>query len=54
MRNVATLSEKGGGVYEGPVQIQMGGTWQVTLLAAKNGQTIGQKQISVTAEGGTQ
>jgi len=54
MRNVATLSEKGGGVYEGPVQIQMGGTWQVTLLATKNGQTIGQKQISVTAEGGTQ
>jgi Barrel-sandwich domain of CusB or HlyD membrane-fusion/YtkA-like len=54
MRNVATLSEKGGGVYEGPVQIQMGGTWQVTLLATKNGQTVGQKQISVTAEGGTQ
>ena len=54
MRNVATLSEKGGGVYEAPVQIQMGGTWQVTLLATKNGQTIGQKQISVTAQGGTQ
>jgi len=52
MRNVATLSEKGGGLYEGPGQIQMGGTWQVTLLATKNGQTIAQKQISVTAEGG--
>jgi len=54
MRNVATLSEKAGGVYEGPVQIQMGGTWQVTALATKNGQTIAQKQLSVTAEGGTQ
>jgi len=54
MRNVATLSEKSGGVYEGPVQIQMGGTWQVTLLATKNGQTIAQKQISETAQGGTQ
>jgi Cu(I)/Ag(I) efflux system membrane fusion protein/cobalt-zinc-cadmium efflux system membrane fusion protein len=54
MRNVATLSEQAGGLYEGPVQIQMGGTWQVTLLATKNGQTIGQKQISVTAEGGSQ
>jgi len=54
MRNVATLSEKAGGVYEGPVQIQMGGTWQVTVLATKNGQTLSQKQISVTAEGGTQ
>jgi Cu(I)/Ag(I) efflux system membrane fusion protein/cobalt-zinc-cadmium efflux system membrane fusion protein len=54
MRNVATLSEQAGGLYQGPVQIQMGGTWQVTLLATKNGQTIGQKQISVTAEGGSQ
>jgi Cu(I)/Ag(I) efflux system membrane fusion protein/cobalt-zinc-cadmium efflux system membrane fusion protein len=54
MRNVATLTEKGGGVYEGPGQIQMGGTWQVTLLATKNGQTVAQKQISVTAEGGSQ
>ena len=54
MRNVATLSEKVAGVYEGPVQIQMGGTWQVTVLATKNGQTLVQKQISVTAEGGTQ
>jgi membrane fusion protein, copper/silver efflux system len=54
MRNVATLTEKAGGVYESPVQIQMGGTWQVTVLATKNGQTLAQKQISVTAEGGTQ
>jgi len=54
MRNVTTLNDKGGGVYEGPGQIQMGGTWQVTVLATKNGQTIAQKQISVTAEGGMQ
>ena len=54
MRNVSTLSEKAGGVYDGPGQILMGGTWQVTVLATKNGQTIAQKQISVTAEGGTQ
>jgi RND family efflux transporter MFP subunit len=54
MRNVATLSEKSGGAYEGPVQIQMGGTWQVTVLATKGGQTIAQKQLSVTAEGGAQ
>jgi Cu(I)/Ag(I) efflux system membrane fusion protein/cobalt-zinc-cadmium efflux system membrane fusion protein len=54
MRNVTTLNDKGGGVYEGPGQIQMGGTWQVTVLATKNGQTIAQKQISVTAEGGPQ
>jgi hypothetical protein len=52
MRNVATLSEKGGGIYEGPGELQMGGTWQVSVLATKAGQTIAQKQFSVTAEGG--
>jgi RND family efflux transporter MFP subunit len=52
MRSVATLSEKGGGIYEGSGEVQMGGTWQVTVLATKAGQTIVQKQVSVTAEGG--
>lgn len=51
MRNVATLSDKGAGVYEGPGQLQVGGSWQVTVVATKNGQTIAQKQLSVTAEG---
>ena len=51
MRSVATLSEKGGGLYEGPGEVQMGGTWQVTVVATKAGQTIAQKQVSVTAEG---
>jgi RND family efflux transporter MFP subunit len=52
MRNVVTLSDKGGGLYEGEGEVQMGGTWQVTVLATKAGQTIAQKQFSVTAEGG--
>jgi multidrug efflux pump subunit AcrA (membrane-fusion protein) len=52
MRNVVTLSDKGGGLYEGAGEVQMGGTWQVTVLATKAGQTIAQKQFSVTAEGG--
>ena len=52
MRTVATLNEKGGGVYEGPGQVQMGGTWQVTVLATKNGQTLGQKQLDVSAGAG--
>jgi Cu(I)/Ag(I) efflux system membrane fusion protein/cobalt-zinc-cadmium efflux system membrane fusion protein len=50
-RSVATLSEKDGGLYEGPGEVQSGGTWQVTVLAAKAGQTIAQKQFSVTVEG---
>jgi multidrug efflux pump subunit AcrA (membrane-fusion protein) len=52
VRNVVTLSDKGAGAYEGPGQLQSGGSWQVTIVATKNGQTIGQKQLSVTAEGG--
>jgi hypothetical protein len=52
MRNVTTLSDKGAGIYEGAGQVQMGGTWQVTVLATRNGQTIAQKQMSITAEGG--
>jgi multidrug efflux pump subunit AcrA (membrane-fusion protein) len=52
MRNVVTLSDKGGGAYEGPGQLQSGGSWQVTLVATKSSQTIAQKQLSVTAEGG--
>ena len=51
MRTVATLNDKGGGVYEGPGQVEMGGSWQVTVVASKNGQTIAQKQFDVDAEG---
>jgi Cu(I)/Ag(I) efflux system membrane fusion protein/cobalt-zinc-cadmium efflux system membrane fusion protein len=54
MRDVFTLSDKGGGLYEGPGNIKMFGTWQVTVLATKNGQTIAEKHLSVMAEGGTQ
>jgi RND family efflux transporter MFP subunit len=52
MRSVTTLGEKGGDLYEGPGEVQMGGTWQVTVVATKAGQTIAQKQVSVTADGG--
>ncbi len=52
MRTVTTLAEKGGGVYEGTGQVQMGGSWQVTVLATKNGQTLAQKQFTVAATGG--
>jgi len=52
MRTVSALNEKGGGMYEGPGQVQMGGTWQVTVLATKGAQTLAQKQLEVSAEGG--
>ncbi len=52
MRSVATLADKGAGLYEGAGELQMGGTWQVTVLATKAGQTLAQKQFSVIAAGG--
>ncbi|HLJ15204.1 MAG TPA: efflux RND transporter periplasmic adaptor subunit [Bryobacteraceae bacterium] len=52
MRMASTLSDKGGGVYEGSGELQSGGAWQVTVLATRNGQAIAQKQFSVQAEGG--
>jgi Cu(I)/Ag(I) efflux system membrane fusion protein/cobalt-zinc-cadmium efflux system membrane fusion protein len=52
MRTSTTLAEKGSGIYEAPLQLQTGGTWQVTLRAQRNGQTIASKQLSLSATGG--
>ena len=52
MRAQMNLSGKNGGIYEGSGQLGSGGTWQVTILVRKNGQTIANKQISVSATGG--
>jgi Cu(I)/Ag(I) efflux system membrane fusion protein/cobalt-zinc-cadmium efflux system membrane fusion protein len=52
MRTLVTLGDKGNGLYEGPGQLETGGTWQVTILAKKNGQLIATKQLSVNVSGG--
>jgi Cu(I)/Ag(I) efflux system membrane fusion protein/cobalt-zinc-cadmium efflux system membrane fusion protein len=52
MRIRVTLSDKGNGLYEGSGQLENGGTWQVTILAKKNGQLVATKQLSVNAAGG--
>jgi len=52
MRTVATLREKESGLYEGPIQLGTGGTWQVTVTVTRNGQTVGSKQLSLSATGG--
>lgn len=54
MSAAVTLSEKNAGVYEGLLQLQTGGTWQVTVVAKRGGQTIGTQQLSLTASGGMQ
>ena len=48
----AMLADKGDGSYEGPVQLASGGTWQVTITARLNNQTIATRQLSVDATGG--
>jgi Cu(I)/Ag(I) efflux system membrane fusion protein/cobalt-zinc-cadmium efflux system membrane fusion protein len=52
MNVVTPLSEKGGGIYEGQVNLDSGGTWQVTVTANKNGTALATKQLSLNAEGG--
>lgn len=52
MRMTAALADKGNGLYEGPGQLESGGTWQVTIVAKKDGQTIATKQLNMNATGG--
>lgn len=52
MKTVVQASDKGGGMYEGTGNLGSGGTWQVTITAIQNGQTIANKQFTVNATGG--
>lgn len=52
MKTTATLTDKGNGLYEGTGELGSGGTWQVTITAQKNGQTLASKQMNVNATGG--
>jgi RND family efflux transporter MFP subunit len=53
MRTQVSLTEKGNGLYAGAGQLESRGTWQVTIVAKKNGQIVASKQLSVNATGGT-
>jgi nitrogen fixation protein FixH len=52
MKTTVTLTDKGNGQYEGTGDLGSGGTWQVTITAQQNGQTLGSKQMNVSATGG--
>ena len=52
MQTVATLTERGNGLYEGNGSLGSGGAWQVTIRAEKNGQLIATKQLRVNVTGG--
>jgi len=48
----ATLGAKGQGVYEGPVELSSGGTWQVTITVQRAGTTIATQKLTIDASGG--
>ena len=52
MKTVINASDKGGGMYVGKGDLGSGGTWQVTVRAQQNGQTIANKQLTLNATGG--
>src|SRR5216684_605041 len=52
MKTVIDASDKSGGAYEGKGDLGSGGTWQVTIRAQQNGQTIANKQLTLNATGG--
>ena len=51
-RATAALSAKGQGIYEGPIELDSGGTWQVTVTVKRAGATIATKKLTVDATGG--
>lgn len=52
MKTTAMLTDRGNGMYEGSGELGSGGSWQVTITAQKNGQTLASKQMNVSATGG--
>jgi RND family efflux transporter MFP subunit len=52
MNTSVHLAEKSGGVYEGSGKLGSGGTWQVTVVAKKNGTVLATKQVHLNATGG--
>jgi RND family efflux transporter MFP subunit len=51
-RAVVTLTEKGGGLYQGSLELPSGGTFQVTVTVQLGRQSLASKQFSVQAAGG--
>ena len=50
MRNRIELTHQGGGRYGGTGNVMMGGEWDVTVAATRNGEEIGRRTFDVTAK----
>jgi hypothetical protein len=51
MKAQSNLTDHGEGTYTGNIDLQSGGTWQVTITAAKDGQTLAVKQSDLSVSG---
>lgn len=52
MQSSVTFTDKGNGLYEGTGTLGSGGTWQATVQAQKNGETVATRQFGLTVAGG--
>ena len=50
MRTEAPLKHEGNGVYMGPAEVLMDGTWNVAVNVSRGGQRIGSRNLSVVAD----
>jgi RND family efflux transporter MFP subunit len=51
MHAQSALTDRGDGTYVGSIDLQSGGTWQVTIAASKAGQSVSAKQFNVSVSG---
>ena len=50
MRNEVKLKPSGAGMYMGPGNVMMAGTWNVTVSVKQGGKEVGQKKLTLTAK----
>ena len=50
MRNEVKLKPSGNGMYTGPGNVMMAGTWNATVSVKRSGKEIGQKKVTLTAK----
>ena len=51
-RAAVALAAKGQGVYQGPLELESGGTWQVTVSVQRAGVVVATQKLTVDATGG--
>jgi Cu(I)/Ag(I) efflux system membrane fusion protein/cobalt-zinc-cadmium efflux system membrane fusion protein len=51
MKAQTNLTDQGNGTYSGKIDLQTGGSWQVSISATKDGRTIAAKQFNVSVSG---